>query len=979
MKWLLLLILFFPALLVAQSKIDSLQIEYANADEDSSKVKLLYQIAVQQANDSPEEAKESILRSLELALSTDNDQLKVNSYNHYGDFLTTQSMEDSALVNYTMGLDLAEKIKFLKGQSNALTGLAACYWRKGNFEKAHEYAEENIKLASKMNDQYRMANSYMIQGAIHTQNLEYAKAMERYTLASGIYKELEKMRRYVMALGNIGFVQRNLENYENAKSYFQKADSIAKAMDFPSSQAFSAYNLSIIYRKTGELERAIASNLEAIRIYKRLGDRKRVAFGERTMGKIYWEKEEYREALNYFQKALEISMQVDDSVNIGHTYEEIANCYHQLKENQKAKEYLKKAMDVAKGINLDVLSMDVHQSFSMIYAEERNFEKAYSNMATYAILRDSLYTKEKREFGTEIEAKYQNDQKVKEIALLESEKELQDLQLNKRVNERNGIVAFSIMMLILAGLLYNQFRIKQKANKKLKELDRIKSNFFANISHEFRTPLTLIKGPIERLEQNPEEKLSEDTVKMIRRNATRVLKLVNQLLDLSKVDEGNLKLEPTEGDIYKCLRAATFSFNSHAAQRQIDYKVQIPRTILWTSFDRDKLEKIVYNLLSNAFKFSDDGSVISFEAAYSQQDLQIQVADSGKGISEEDLPFIFDRFYQADSSSTREKEGSGIGLSLSKNLVELMDGTITVSSEIDKGSFFVVHLPLQEIKTRQEALVEEVKQITHITAGVEPAELTEEDQRKLPSILLVEDNSDMRHFIKDNLLQWYKIDEASNGKIGLNNAITNPPDLIITDLMMPKMDGIELCKKLKTNVHTCHIPVIMLTAKAGIENKIEGLETGADDYLTKPFDANELLVRAKNLIEQRKKLRELFADKKLQIDPKKVTVTSIDQKFLEQLLALLEDKFSHGDFGVPQMQEALAMSKSQLHRKLKALTNEAPGELLRNFRLKRAAQLLSQKADTVTQIAYLVGFNDLSYFARCFKELYGVVPSAYQK
>ena len=305
-----------------------------------------------------------------------------------------------------------------------------------------------------------------------------------------------------------------------------------------------------------------------------------------------------------------------------------------------------------------------------------------------------------------------------------------------------------------------------------------------------------------------------------------------------------------------------------------------------------------------------------------------------------------------------------------------MDGTITVSSKEGEGTSFTIHLPLQDIETRESESSEE---IGHVVTSVKasPFELIKEDKRDVPEILLVEDNADMRYFIKEYLIEDYRVKEAINGKQGLQIAKVDSPDLVLTDLMMPKMDGIEFCKRLKTDVHTSHIPVIMLTAKAGIDNKLEGLETGADDYLTKPFDAGELLVRTKNLIEQRRKLRELFSNKDIQIEPKKVTVTSIDQKFLETVLELLETHSSQGDFGVPQMQEALAMSKSQLHRKLKALTNEAPGELLRNFRLKRAAQLLGQKSDPVTQVAYAVGFNDLSYFTKCFKELYGVVPSAY--
>lgn len=239
----------------------------------------------------------------------------------------------------------------------------------------------------------------------------------------------------------------------------------------------------------------------------------------------------------------------------------------------------------------------------------------------------------------------QNEQKTREIELLASEKELQALQLSKRENERNGIIALAALALMLAGLLYNQYQIKRKSNRELQELDEFKSNFFANISHEFRTPLTLIKGPIERLEQNPDEPLEMDEIGMIKRNTNKVLGLVNQLLELSTIDQGKLHLKPTEGDIFKCLRTAVTSFNSHAAQREMDYRVEIPDTMLWASFDRDKLEKVVYNLLSNAFKFSEDGEQVSFKVSYENENLRMQVSDSGRGIPEDKLPFIFDRFY----------------------------------------------------------------------------------------------------------------------------------------------------------------------------------------------------------------------------------------------------------------------------------------------------------------------------------------------
>ncbi|MDB4293447.1 ATP-binding protein [Maribacter sp.] len=510
--------------------------------------------------------------------------------------------------------------------------------------------------------------------------------------------------------------------------------------------------------------------------------------------------------------------------------------------------------------------------------------------------------------------------------------------------------------------------------EKLKELDTMKTRLFANISHEFRTPLTLIKGPVEKMEQAGETNLSMTNVKMIRRNANRLLKLVNQLLDLSKLDSGKLQLNAAEGDVFKCLRAAASSFSSHAAQRDIDYQISVASQTLWANFDRDKLEKITYNLLSNAFKFTQDKGKIKFTVSYRGERLQLEVSDSGQGIEKDKLPHIFDRFFQVDDSYTREKAGSGIGLALTKELVDLMEGEIYVESEFGKGSVFKVVMNMEEIKSHKKQATEEYKIAQQ--DGIETATPLVKTVVKEHHILIIEDNNDMRHFIKEQLQNEYEVLEAYNGLEGLKKAKKIVPDLIVTDLMMPQMDGITLCKELKGGIHTSHIPVVMLTAKAGIENKLEGLETGADDYLTKPFNARELQVRVRNLITERQKLRERYRQKP-DINPSEITVTSLDEKFLNQVLELLEEKHIESEFGVPQMQDALGMSKTQLHRKLKALTNHPPGELLRNFRLKRAAQLLLHKGENVSQIAYAVGFNGLSYFTKCFKELYGVAPSDY--
>ena len=536
-------------------------------------------------------------------------------------------------------------------------------------------------------------------------------------------------------------------------------------------------------------------------------------------------------------------------------------------------------------------------------------------------------------------------------------------------------------------ILEKNQQLKQQAEtlsyqaEKLRETDHLKSRLFANISHEFRTPLTLIKGPVDQIADNPDSPLSQSNISMIRRNTNRLLRLVNQLLDLSKLDAGRLQLVLTEGDVFKCLRAAASSFSSLATQRNLDYQVHLPSLVLTASFDRDKLEKIIYNLLSNAFKFTPDQGTIIFSASYDQNQMTMTVTDSGHGIPSEKINHIFDRFYQVDDSQTREQEGTGIGLALTKELIVLMNGSIYVTSKPDSGSAFHITIPLKEIHTNSTSKVlanpdSSNHALSEIDLTIEQPILEPGATHRSNLVLVVEDNADMREYISQQLCEDYQVLEAVHGQEGLVQARDQIPDLIITDLMMPQMDGTELCRQIKTDKRTSHIPVIMLTAKASLDNKIEGLETGADDYLTKPFDSRELAVRVKNLIDQRQRLRELFA-RDVTVDPKQITVTSLDEQFLQSTLDLLEENYSNSDFGSPQMQETLNMSKTQLHRKIKALTDQAPGELLRNFRLKRAAQILAGDGENVTQVAYSVGFNNLSYFAKCFKELHGVAPSKY--
>ncbi len=541
-------------------------------------------------------------------------------------------------------------------------------------------------------------------------------------------------------------------------------------------------------------------------------------------------------------------------------------------------------------------------------------------------------------------------------------------------------------------------KIKEMEVNKMQELDQMKSRFFANISHEFRTPLTLIQGPIEDLKRDlpdlPVEKTRE-LLQFMKRNTVRLQHLINQILDISKLETGKVKLQVSEGDLEQFVRTIILSFLSLAESKKIEYVHDLPETSDIVFFDCDKLEKILTNLIYNAFKFTAEGGKIRVSQQYAAASTKdkpshviIEVADTGRGIPRKKLDKVFDRFYQGSDSDSRDAEGTGLGLALTKELVDLYRGEISVDSQEGKGSTFTVKLPVskslfteEEISTRpdtQDIKPEPVEPVhdpqEHECIDIE-GDLVQETADDRQVILIIEDNVDLRNYISRNLEKNYRILTAINGKEGLDKALECIPDLIISDVMMPEMDGIEMSKLLKTDERTNHIPIIMLTAKADRDSKLEGLETGADDYLIKPFDQEELQVRIKNLLEQRKRLREKF--RKEFVSDLKIMEASPEDQFLKKVHDILNNHIEEPEYTVEQLAGELHLSRSQVFRKVLAVTSFSPNELLRNLRLKKAAILFHSGHKNVAQVMYQVGFNNPSYFAKCFSELFGMNPSQY--
>ena len=552
-----------------------------------------------------------------------------------------------------------------------------------------------------------------------------------------------------------------------------------------------------------------------------------------------------------------------------------------------------------------------------------------------------------------------------------------------------GIVLYGIRKYELNRIrLKDQLKMKRFETEKLKELDEMRSTFFANISHEFRTPLTLIIGQIESLQRNILDQEQKQKLDMAVRHTRRLHELVNQLLDVAKLEAGKMVIRKQRANIVPFVKKMYAAFESLARQKSLGMHFYAQHDRIDVFFEAEKLEKVFVNLLSNAIKFTAEGGEVAVQIrkvkTSAQKDwVEIDVRDSGIGIPEALLPHIFDRFFQVESGSTRRFEGTGIGLALAKELVELHSGEIRVTSKEGMGTIFTVRLPLGnggDEATIQPDSPPEIEKDGIPEAGKRS---TEKSAAELPEgksipdgcvILIVEDNPDMRQYIHENLPEYYAVTEAADGAQGFELAKTLIPDLIITDVMMPQVDGYELVRQIRSHELTSHIPVIMLTAKAAEEEKLEGLEVGVDAYLIKPFSIRELQVRVNKLIEMRQQLLQKRRQRPQMTAPEPA-ITSVDADFLQRLQAIVEENLEDESFQVPALCRAVAIGERQLYRKLHALLGITPAAYIRHVRLDRARQLLEKGAGTVSEITFMVGYTNTSAFARAFREAFGMAPS----
>ena len=570
----------------------------------------------------------------------------------------------------------------------------------------------------------------------------------------------------------------------------------------------------------------------------------------------------------------------------------------------------------------------------------------------------------------------QNEEMNKQTARLNALHGKVDTYLVQYNHQKMYIVLFSIILLLLIGIMVYIYRTILMKRRIEEEANKAKLQFFTNISHELRTPLTLIADPVNYIIHDDNlNSQQRSMLQIVQRNVLVLTQLVSEILDFRKVQNGKMELRLSDFNLAESMKQWIKLFSASAQKKHIAISMDAPDTIMLRA-DQDKIERICYNLLSNALKYTSEGGEITLTAKEENGRVMISVADNGCGISSDELPYIFDRFYQAKNAG----RGTGIGLAIVKAFTELHHGEVSATSIEGKGSTFTIHIPVRQKGEVTNQSTEKIEQLVEPSSAEEVPnqarhidELIQPYQTDKPEVLIIDDNIDIRTYLRSVLSEKYNVSEAADGKAGLELARKIVPDIVLSDIMMPVMDGLAFCQQLKTDKAISHIPVILLTARSLDEQRAEGYEHGADAYLSKPFSLRLLLSRIDNLIESRKKLNQTWS-KGVEDDEIGNISNEIDKSFLKQLRKIIQENLANSDLSVEQIGDEIGLSRVQLYRKVKALTGYSPVEIVRKARLTRARHLLQTTERTVSEVAYAVGFSTPSYFSKCYKDEFGENP-----
>jgi signal transduction histidine kinase/CheY-like chemotaxis protein/AraC-like DNA-binding protein/Tfp pilus assembly protein PilF len=962
------------------------------------------------------------------------DTTRLKALNVFTNKAFLKNQLDSAIYYAHVIHEFAQIRGLNKYGADAMDLIGAAYNLKGEQTSAVNYYQQAFELFEKAGNRKKSSRVLYDIGHIKWTEGKYAIAIDFYNRSIAIANEINDKERVVECLNGIAYSFFQQGQYTTATQHVQESLKLSEEIGYDQGIAWGTNALGVFYSRQDNLDKALAYYIKGMEINERVEDLRSLAFSLRNIGETYSKLNEPEKALDYIERSLVISEKVKNNRSVSFSLKAIGVILDKQGENEKAMEYYQRSLSISREIgNRDMECENLEDIGSLLLKQgdflegieacQKSYEialeigsvedqlnacdclyNANKALRKYAIalalhekmvtLNDSINivslanNLQQMEFTKQMftdSLKYEEDKLKIELS--------HQVDLRKSERSKNVFIGIGVFILLIAIGIWSRMRFARKANERLKiEKDRaerseqIKNSLFTNITHEFRTPLTVIKGMTDSIKSNLKNKQDnelENSLEMIERNSDNLLHLVNEMLDLSKIESGNMELQLVQSDVIPFLKYLSESFSSFAEENQINLTVYSEIDTLIMDFDANKLTSIVSNLLSNAIKFTPElgkiiihiNQVIQNETDY----LYIKVKDNGIGIAEDELHNIFNRFYQTDASTVRENEGTGIGLALTKEIVELMQGTIEVQSTLDGGSEFLVQIPVtRKAIVSEHVSFTQVPRRSTLVAGAPQINPTQVIDSELPLVLIIEDNLDVAHYLKTCLSKNYETIHAINGIKGIELAIEKVPDIIISDVMMPGKDGFEVCETLKSDEHTDHIPIIILTAKASIEDRLKGLSHGADAYLAKPFNKEELFTRLDQLVLTRKKLINKIQKEGFNTLLKKRTKNPKLQ-FLQKVVKLIHEDIGDSNFGSESLAKKLLISESQVYRKIKAITGKSTAIYIRSIRLQYSKELLMSSEKTVSEVAFDVGFNDPSWFSRAFKDEFGFSPSSASK
>ncbi len=862
--------------------------------------------------------------------------------------------------------------------------LSKHYRNQSNFDRSIDIQNQGLKLATEIADTIEMvralnniATSYRRLGLLDLATEKHYQALE-YCMRAKDDHSYEAQKNRVISLNGLGNVYLTLGDKHQADSVLREALKGEQQLNSPLGQAINYANLGSILEDWGQIDSAWVYYRKSMELNKQARSDLGISLCHNHFGRLYEKQKRYDKAIEEYTTAYNLMQQSRDEWHALESGIALARIYWKTGQTREAFSYLDNARNIAKRIKSIEHLADIHQLYYSFYRSQGNIEQALDNFIRASEYDDSVLNLKKvndiQNMRLNLEQKRKQEEVDNARNMAENEKRTKNAAL---------LVLLLLLILLTATVLSFSYalRLRKRHVAAIRQGQTAREHFFTNITHEFRTPLTVILGEGRELEnmRTPDAQQVHTAANMIVRQGNSLLNLINQLLDISKVKSAIGEPDWRTGNIVAFISMTIESFQDYARQQQLELSFTPQEKDVQMDFVPDYMRKMMRNLISNAIKFTPKYGSISIAARRQGSKLMLTVADTGQGIDSQHLSHIFEAFYQGDSDN--QSVGSGIGLSLVKQIVEAMNGTIGVESQPGKGTTFTMLLPLKHgIKTWTP--LEEQPQPENLALAEEMPPLEDQITEDTIStrILIVEDNHDVAYYIGQQLRRKYNIAYATDGNQGISRAEEIVPDLIITDLMMPGIDGYELCRRVRLSPVLNHIPVIMITAKSTEEDRVRGLKAGADAYLYKPFNSDVLNVRVEMLLQQRRMLRNKFAHALIEGKESEVQLTAPERDFMQQVVDVIYKQMNQGTIDIGSVASGLCLSPSQFRRKLYALTGETPLNYILYVRMSYAKRLLDSRADlSIGDVALKCAFEDSSHFTRAFRQAFDMTPTQYRR